>query len=83
MRKWMFVLGAAAALAAAVWRLWQGERELHRPFTEDFASQYPFLHPLSPQAQEPTRFLRFFCVAFPCLPPHRMNKTVAFGKWLC
>lgn len=39
MRKWMFVLGAAAALVAAVWRLWQGERELHRPFTEDFATQ--------------------------------------------
>lgn len=36
MKKWLFLLTILAALAAAVWKLAAGQRDDHRPMTEDF-----------------------------------------------
>ena len=37
--KWMVIVAAIATLAAAVWHLWRGERDLRRPFVEDFETE--------------------------------------------
>lgn len=39
MRRWMILMAAAAALVTAVWQLWRGERDLRRPFVEDFVME--------------------------------------------